>query len=524
MSTTTESSAVADAPAAPRGPVATVSRLAIPLLGFFAGTQAADPIVGTNALVKASRALDMSAGTMALAASISTLALAATVMSTGLIADRVGRRRALMGALLLAMTGDVLTALAPSSAFFLLGRAVTGVGLGAVFCAAFAYLQVVTTPKSLAKSVGLFSAVGSITMILWSLVGGQLAGESWRLAFLLVPAACAVGFLAVPNLLPKVDKVEARGSDVLGQVLLALGVILFLYGASHAVKGLTRPDTLVGMLGGIALVVAFVAVEAKRGDRAFFPVAILRSPLFLGGIAAGVVYNFGMSVTLLQMADFWQYADRFTAATVSLGQMPYFLTGVVTALLVGRMISAGLAPRLVILGAGFVALAGTVWLLVVGPHSSYIAFVPALVLLGAGTTAGAIPYGSLILESIGERFKEWFGPVTSSRTTIGQFAYALGMSFSMVMVDRVTDGGVVSKLEKAGVPPSLTGGGLDQIAVYVHSGHDPSTALGRQAMAAAVPSYTGAFTTTMIASGFVMATVGVLGWWVLGRDPDASAV
>ena len=122
MSTTTESSAVADAPAAPRGPVATVSRLAIPLLGFFAGTQAADPIVGTNALVKASRALDMSAGTMALAASISTLALAATVMSTGLIADRVGRRRALMGALLLAMTGDVLTALAPSSAFFLLGR------------------------------------------------------------------------------------------------------------------------------------------------------------------------------------------------------------------------------------------------------------------------------------------------------------------------------------------------------------------------------------------------------------------
>ena len=35
------------------GATATVSRLAVPLLGLFAGIQAADPIVNTNALVKA---------------------------------------------------------------------------------------------------------------------------------------------------------------------------------------------------------------------------------------------------------------------------------------------------------------------------------------------------------------------------------------------------------------------------------------------------------------------------------------
>jgi hypothetical protein len=93
----------------------------------------------------------------------------------------------------------------------------------------------------------------------------------------------------------------------------------------------------------------------------------------------------------------------------------------------------------------------------------------------------------------------------------------------MVMVDRVTDGGVVNKLERAGVPPSLTGQGLDQIAGYVNTGHDPSTELGRQAMAAAVPSYADAFTTTMLTAGVVMAAVGVLGWWVLGRQEPAEA-
>jgi hypothetical protein len=360
-------------------------------------------------------------------------------------------------------------------------------------------------------------------MIAWSLVGGQLASHSWRLAFLLVPAACLLGGIAVPKVLPKVERIKALGSDVLGQVLLALGVIFVLYGASHAVKGLTKPDTLVGVFGGVALLTAFAAEEKRKGQKAFFPIAIFKSPLFLGGIAAGVIYNFGMSVTLLQMADFWQYADRFTTSTVSLGQMPFFLTGIVAALVVGRLMSAGLKPRLVLLGAGLLAFAGTAWLLVIGPHSGYLAFVPALILIGAGTTSGAVPYGSLILESIGERFKDWFGPVTSSRTTIGQFAYALGMSFSMVMVDRLTDGGVVSKLEKAGVAPSLTGQGLDQIAGYVNTGRDPSTELGRQAMAAAVPSYTDAFTTTMLTAGLVMAVFGVLGWWVLGRQEPAEA-
>src|SRR5664279_68423 len=179
-----------------------VSALAVPLLGLFAGIQAADPIISTNALVKASRALDMSAGVETLAASISTLALAATVMSTGLLADRLGRRRVLAGALLVAIAGDVLVALAPSASVFLIGRAVSGVGLGAVFAAGFAYLRVVTTPATLARGIGIFSAVGSVTMIILSFLGGILATGDWRVAFLLVPVIAALALPATLRILP----------------------------------------------------------------------------------------------------------------------------------------------------------------------------------------------------------------------------------------------------------------------------------------------------------------------------------
>jgi MFS family permease len=499
-----------------------VSALAVPLLGLFAGIQAADPIINTNALVKASRALDMSTGVETLAASISTLALAATVMSTGLLADRLGRRRVLAGALLVAIAGDVLVALAPSASVFLIGRAVSGVGLGAVFAAGFAYLRVVTTPATLARGIGIFSAVGSVTMIILSFLGGILATGDWRVAFLLVPVIAALALPATLRILPVEAPIKVIGTDVVGQVLLALGVIFFLVGASHAVKGFTRPETLGGLLGGTVLLCAFAIVERRRANP-FFPMAIFRSPLFLAAMGAGFIYNFGMSVTVLQTADVWQYANHFKNSAVSVGQFPFFFAGIASAVFVGHRMSAGARARWVIPIASIVAGIGFFTMLGHNEHSAYLTYVPGLILIGAGVTAASVPYGSLVIESIGTRFRRFYGPVTSSRTTIGQFAYALGLAFSTVMVDRMTDGGVVHKLQAAGVPPSQTGQGLDQISLYVQSGRNPATGLGQRAMADAVPSYSHAFVTTMCATGALMLLAGVASWWILGRrDPQAG--
>ena len=183
--------------------------------------------------------------------------------------------------------------------------------------------------------------------------------------------------------------------------------------------------------------------------------------------------------------------------------------------------SAGVGARKVIVIASIVAAAGFFTMLGHSEHSSYLSYVPGLILIGVGVTAASVPYGSLVLESIGPSFRRFFGSVTSSRTTIGQFAYALGLAFSTVMVDRLTDGGVVRKLERAGVPPSQTGQGLDQIAIYVQSGKNPATALGQRAMLDALPSYSHAFVATMCMSGVLMLLAGFGSWWAL-RRPDPT--
>ena len=112
---------------------------------------------------------------------------------------------------------------------------------------------------------------------------------------------------------------------------------------------------------------------------------------------------------------------------------------------------------------------------------------------------------------------KYFGPVTSSRTTIGQFFYAAGLAVSTVVVDRITIGGVVNNLNTAGVPPTQTGQALDAVTAFASTGTQPSTSLGQQALADAGTSYGTGFATVMIIAAVLSLLVGSVGFLLLRR-------
>jgi MFS family permease len=145
--------------------------LAIPLLGVLAAVQGSAPNIAATALVGASRGLDMVGGDQALAASMQTLAIAASVITTGLLADRIGRRRMLIAALVTGLVGQLIVAAAPMPLVYILGQAVTGVGLGAVYAAAFAYIQVLAAPGRLPAAVATFAACSGAAGVLFTFSG-----------------------------------------------------------------------------------------------------------------------------------------------------------------------------------------------------------------------------------------------------------------------------------------------------------------------------------------------------------------
>ena len=485
-------------------------------LGLLQAIQAADPNISSTALLSAGKALDM--GTLsALAASISTFVLAASVITTGMLADRLGRRKVLMSALVISAAGDLLAAVAPDTMVYLGGRALAGLGLGAVFGASFAYVKAFASGKGgLPAALGVYMAVGGLFIVVITFVGSSLVGVDWRMAFVVIPVLSLISVPLSLVVLPKDGRRESTTApwDIVGQLLLALGIIAFLYGVSHATNGIATVLTIVPTLIGIGVLAAFALWERRKGDAGFFPIRLFRNPLFLAAVFAGLVYNLSSGVLLLSFSNLFQYANDLHGLKLSLIQLPYLIAAIVGALVVGRLRGAG---RLSVRGTILVGTAITVLGMLlfaataIARPSNALAFIPALVVVGIGVVIPSIPYGGLILRTADPAH---YGAVSSSRTTIGQFWYALGLAGSTVLIDSLTRSAVSSKLGPSAVK---------ELDTWAASGGKPSNP---DVLHDAAHAFSSSFAIAMVVFAAIVAIGGIIGWYLLKRhlatDPPAS--
>ncbi|MEX0768115.1 MAG: MFS transporter [Microthrixaceae bacterium] len=491
----------------------------IPVLGFLAAIQGVDPNIASTALVGASRGLQMSPGTVSLAASISTLALAATAITSGVLADRLGRRRVLLAGLFACIIGDLMTAVAPAPFMYLAGRIIVGLGFGAVYGAAFALIRFVRTPRQFPAAMGIFTAVLAITAITFTFVGGALAGISWRIAFLVVPFLCAIGVALTVAVVPVQPRVGVGlKADVAGQLLLGGAIVGLLFGCSRSGGGLLRPDSGGALLLGVVLLLGFVIWESRYAEH-FFPLEVLRKPLFFAAVCAGFVYNFTNAIVFLQLANLWQYLLKLGAMTVSLWELPFLFSGIAGAVIFGRLMKKGTTNRRALLVSGISTASGLMLLALARDSDTLMGFLPGIVLAGFGCMVASLPYGNLIIQVAPTKY---FGPVTSSRTTFGQFFYAAGLALGTVFIDGLTKGGTVSRLKAAGVPPSHVGAGLDAVSAYATKGTKASTELGQKALGAAAPAYVAAFGILMVVTAVLVLIASVIGAYLLRHETTVA--
>ena len=414
--------------------------LPILFLVFMGAIQMSDPIVASLALVRATKALSFSPSMQAIAASISTLALAATVVPTGVIADKIGRRKMLVIALVLTAVGDVIAAIAPGAGVFLLGRAITGIGLGAVFACSFGFVRALVTDRALAPALGIFAAMCSIPLFIIMPLGSALAGVSWRAAFLLIPVlsliCAALCFKILPNLAPVSDGKK----EYWGLVALGVGVVGLLIGVSSAAKNILSPNAYVPLIIGILAIVAFIMIEGKATNPTY-PVAIFKSPLFLVGALGGFAWNAASAVGTLLSSNLWQYVDGFTPLQASIRQLPIILFSIIASVLAGRIIGKGRSSVGVLVVGGVITAAGLVLTGILAPESSGILFLAAFSIAFFGCGVMTVPQSQMFVQ---EAPKEFYGPVTSSRTCVGQLAYALGLAGGAAIASSVTTSRLMS--------------------------------------------------------------------------------
>ncbi len=324
----------------------------------------------------------------------------------GRLADVFGARRVFITGWLVLLAGSIVAGAAGDVATEIVGRAVQGAGAALIAPAALALLMTLFGGTAdLPRAFAVYGAAAPIGGSVGVFLGGvltQYAGWPW-VFYVSVPIALAV-VLLTPVALPAAPKAGRVGRrpriDVAGALTSTLGLAALVFAIVRAPEaGWLSAATLVPLLGGVLLLVAFAVIERRVREPLLQP-SLLRRPLLAGANLAQLLLG-------AAWVSMWYFLNLHLQNV--LGATP-FLAGLallpMTALIVVGMtaVSPRLAARFgtrAMVGWGFVLLtAGLVWLAFAGADGSYVlAVLPASLVAAAGMALAFVPSLSAAISS-----------------------------------------------------------------------------------------------------------------------------
>ncbi len=198
------------------------------------------------------------------------LAFGGLLLLGGRLGDQFGRRRVFMIGLIVFIVASAIGGLAQNEAMLLSSRALQGLGAALASPAALALITT-TFPAGPQRNraFSIFAALAGIGAAFGLVLGGWLTGiesdtiQGWRLTFLINVPIGLVAVLLAPRYLDE-SKPRRVALDVPGAIIGTVGIVSLVYGFSRAgeeAHGWSDPFTLLALIGGAALLVAFVLVE-----------------------------------------------------------------------------------------------------------------------------------------------------------------------------------------------------------------------------------------------------------------------
>jgi MFS transporter, DHA2 family, multidrug resistance protein len=398
-----------------------------------------------------------------------TLVLAAALLPGGLLGDRYGRKRVLLGALALFGAGSLACAYASSAGAFIGARVLLGLGAAAIIPLALSVLTVLFDERERPRAVGVWATANFLALPIGPILGGWLLTNYWwGWVFLMNLPVVAVGIAAPIAWLPESRSATRPGLDWVGMLASSAGLAVLVYGVIQAGQnGWGDPVALASMLAGAILLVAFGLWERRLGRRPagqpLVDLGLFGSRSFTWGTILAAVGIFALFGVLFTAPQYFQAILGTDAMGSGLRLLP-----LIGGLAVGASVADRVATRAgakLTVAAGFVLLAAG---LAVGATTSmtsgtgFLSLWTPLVGLGMGlalATASAAALGALPAERAGVG------------SAVIQAVNKVGAPFAAAILGSVLNATYRGRLDLAGVPAQVADAARDSVFAGVAVAH-----------------------------------------------------
>ncbi|MGW3550691.1 MFS transporter [Streptomyces griseoincarnatus] len=355
-----------------------------------------------------------------------TLVFAGLLFTAGLLGDRLGRKKVLIGGLAVFGAGSALAAFSGSPAELIVFRAVMGLGAAFVMPATMAVLMHVFERDEQPRAIGIWTGGVGLAIAIGPITGGLLLDHFWwGSVFLVNVPIVALAVALMLWLVPDSRDPKPGRLDPVGVVLSVAGLVLLVYGIIRGgqLADFTDVTVLATTGAGLAVLAAFVVFE-KRSDHPSVDISAFRNKVFSASITAIALVFFALLGVTFFTVFYLQSVRGHSPLETGLLMLPLAATQLLFAprarLMVDRVGSR------ITTTAGLVVLAATLAAFALLDEATPLWFLEAVFfLMGTGMAYVMTPVSVVVMQALP---REKAGSASALSNTFRQVGGALGIA------------------------------------------------------------------------------------------------